>query len=128
MGDLYNECLNIDLPKLTKFDNGPTYENANFSNKEHLDKLLKQLFLNGQYWQTFITGPFIKDVINADKYEQYKNELKSGTNNISKYKTSNYTSTDASKFVSAADSNYLFITYHPENIQEQIRKNERRIL
>uniref|UniRef100_A0AAU8H5K1 Capsid protein n=1 Tax=Alphatorquevirus homin13 TaxID=3048415 RepID=A0AAU8H5K1_9VIRU len=123
LGDLYNECLNIDLPKLLTFDKrGPTYEQSSFSNKEHLDKLLKQLFLNGQYWQTFITGPFIKDQMEAGTYDTYVNQLQRTTTFIKPTQTHNYKPEDAAKFVSSADSNYLFVTYHPENIPEKIKE------
>ena len=114
LGDLYNECLNIDLPETQENSLTTLKNDTNDDYCKNLKKLLNQLYTNGQYWQTFITGPFIKDTMLAGQYTKTKTQYG---------KTNFYTasqSTGAQGFVSNGDSNYLYATYHPENIQNSL--------
>ena len=128
LGDLYNKCLNIDLPQ---FDaNGQVSSTSSYSrdNKEQLEKLYKTLFVNqgcGHYWQTFMTNTMVKAHIDANQAQSHQQDTSGSQTGKDPFPTvpekSNF-ETWKKKFTDPRDSNFLFATYHPENITDIIKK------
>ena len=131
LGNLYNKCLNIDLPQ---FNESGDISGSSYSrdNKTDLQTLYKTLFVNthaGNYWQTFISNTMIKAHINATTAQSYTQPTSGPNASQSPFPTVP-TSTDFSswnkKLIDPRDSNFLFATYHPENIKgiiKQMRDN-----
>ena len=125
LGDLYNTCLNIDLPQFSE-DGEPL--NYSKPNKDNLKELYKELFttkISGHYWQTFITNSMVRAHIDADKAKQAQTNATSPTYNTepfptkpSKEKFNNW----KKKFTDTRDSLFLFATYHPDKIKDIIKK------
>ncbi|BAB18902.1 hypothetical protein TTV14_gp2 [Torque teno virus 14] len=119
LGDLYNKCLNIDLPKVdtvknassphTKIQVKLTDNSGNPTNKEAVKTLYEQLFSYGQYWQTFITD-FM--TANPPKYDNGNNKKLFNDNDYNTFKTT---------FLTKKDSGYLFASYNPAQVAENIK-------
>lgn len=128
LGNLYNKCLNIDLPQFTAEGELDTSSNYNRENKDDLKKLYKTLFVNthaGNYWQTFMTNTMVKAHIQATQaksYTQGTNGPTSGKDPFPTEPTKDQFSTWNKKLVDPRDSNFLFATYHPENIKDVIKQ------
>uniref|UniRef100_A0AAU7ST90 Capsid protein n=1 Tax=Alphatorquevirus homin13 TaxID=3048415 RepID=A0AAU7ST90_9VIRU len=130
LGDLYNKCLNIDLPQFDSqhgtIKTDPPYDREN---KTHLQTLYTTLFnsrQSGVYWQTFITNTMVKAHIDAKKAQvAINNTLPTAQPS---YNTEPFpTKPEKSKFenwkkqfTDTRDSNFLFATYHPEMIHSTI--------
>ena len=96
-------------------------------NKEQLEKLYKTLFVNqgcGHYWQTFMTNTMVKAHINATDAQKYKHNT-SGPETVKDPFPTNPVRSQfedwKKKFTDPRDSNFLFATYHPENIPDIIK-------
>uniref|UniRef100_A0AAU7SS54 Capsid protein n=1 Tax=Alphatorquevirus homin13 TaxID=3048415 RepID=A0AAU7SS54_9VIRU len=127
LGNLYNKCLNIDLPQ---FSESGDIADSSYSrdNKTDLQTLYKTLFVNthaGNYWQTFISNTMIKAHIDANQAKNYTQPTTGPTATNSPFPTvptSSEFGTWNKKLIDPRDSNFLFATYHPENIKDIIKK------
>uniref|UniRef100_A0AAU7ST18 Capsid protein n=1 Tax=Alphatorquevirus homin13 TaxID=3048415 RepID=A0AAU7ST18_9VIRU len=124
LGDLYNTCLNIDLPQFN--ENGETVD-YNKPNKHNLEELYKELFtkkISGHYWQTFITNSMVRAHIDADKAKQAQTNATSPTYNTEPFPTKptkEQFNSWKKEFTDTRDSLFLFATYHPDRIKGTIK-------
>lgn len=127
LGNLYNNCLNIDLPQFNADGNLTTDTAYTRENKEDLKTLYKTLFCNqhsGNYWQTFLSNTMIKAHINASQAKNYTQPTNGPDSNNKPFPTvpeSSQFTTWNNKLIDPRDSNFLFATYHPENIKDVIK-------
>ena len=127
LGDLYNKCLNIDLPQFTKEGTVETTPPYNRDNKQDLENLYKTLFVNkdcGHYWQTFMTNTMVKAHIQASQAQSYTQPTTGPDAHKDPFPTEpskDQFTTWKKKFTDPRDSNFLFATYHPENITNIIK-------
>nr|UGV44586.1 MAG: ORF1 [Torque teno virus] len=126
LGDLYNTCLNIDLPQFT--ESGEINGNYSKPNQSNLKELYKELFTkntSGHYWQTFITNSMVRAHIDADKAKTAQTTATTPTYNQEPFPTLP-TKTEFTewkkKFTDTRDSSFLFATYHPAAIKDIIKK------
>lgn len=137
LGDLYNNCLNIDLPQFTENGDIDTSTSYQRPNSEDLKKLYKTLFTkpdSSHYWQTFIVNSMVRAHIDAEKAQKaYENATSSASYNTTPFPTvpiKNEFDNWKNKFTDQRDSNFLFATYHPDrikNIIKQMRDNNFRL-
>nr|UGV43900.1 MAG: ORF1 [Torque teno virus] len=125
LGDLYNTCLNIDLPQFSEDGTISTYSKPN---KTDLENLYKELFtkqISGHYWQTFITNSMVRAHIDATKAKAAQTNATSPSYNQDPFPTIPDKSQFAEwkkKFTDTRDSSFLFATYHPDKIKDIIKK------
>uniref|UniRef100_A0AAU8H5T3 Capsid protein n=1 Tax=Alphatorquevirus homin13 TaxID=3048415 RepID=A0AAU8H5T3_9VIRU len=126
LGDLYNDCLNIDLPPLQ--DDAKTLDNSkgNQSNIQAVQKLYDTLFAqntSGHYWQTFITNSMVKTHVDS----KTANDTDYSSNNHTKLTKQKETEVKVNnqwqlRFFDNRDSLFLFATYHPANILKELKQ------
>ncbi|UJO01952.1 ORF1 [Anelloviridae sp.] len=126
LGDLYNTCLNIDLPQFT--DSGEIQGNYSKPNSNNLKQLYQELFTkptSGHYWQTFITNSMVRAHIDADEAKKAQTAATSNFYNQDPFPTKPAKTDFADwkkKFTDTRDSSFLFATYHPEAIKSTIKQ------
>ncbi len=129
LGDLYNNCLNIDLPQFNSSGTISTSTSYQRENKTQLEELYKTLFTkqsSGHFWQTFLTNTMVKAHIDAEKAQK---AMGGGTTQTT-YNTTPFPTVPTAdqfnnwkpKFTDQRDSNFLFATYHPDQIKETIKE------
>ena len=127
LGNLYNNCLNIDLPQFDELGN-ITDNSYSRDNRNDLQTLYKTLFVNthaGNYWQTFISNTMIKAHIDADEAKKYTQGTTGPATRQSPFPTAPLSTEFATwnkQLIDPRDSNFLFATFHPENIKSTIKK------
>uniref|UniRef100_A0AAU7SSM4 Capsid protein n=1 Tax=Alphatorquevirus homin13 TaxID=3048415 RepID=A0AAU7SSM4_9VIRU len=129
LGDLYNNCLNIDLPQFNANGSISTSTSYQRENRTQLEELYKTLFTkqsSGHYWQTFLTNSMVKAHIDAEKaqkaMEATTTQHKYNTTPFPTVPTADQFSTWKPTFTDQRDSNFLFATYHPDQIKETIKE------
>uniref|UniRef100_A0AAU8H783 Capsid protein n=1 Tax=Alphatorquevirus homin13 TaxID=3048415 RepID=A0AAU8H783_9VIRU len=129
LGDLYNNCLNIDLPQFEATGEISTSSNYQRENRSQLIELYKTLFTkqsSGHYWQTFVTNTMVKAHINAKQAQKAMEGVTTqpiyNTTPFPTVPTADQFSTWKPKFTDQRDSNFLFATYHPDKITNVIKE------